>query len=93
MLDNEDGEQFHPDARDRCGDGPGFFSNRDIAYVFTGTSRGFGELLVLRGRAPTFAERARARHDAERRAAPLLVLLPVRAGHPARDRRAARTTA
>ena len=52
MLDNEQGEQFHPDAYERCGDGPGFFSNRDIAYVFTGTSRGFGELLVLRGRAP-----------------------------------------
>src|SRR5918996_872803 len=55
LLDNEDGEAFHPDARERCGDGPGFFANRDIAYVFTGTSRGFGELLVLRGRAPTFA--------------------------------------
>jgi hypothetical protein len=53
LLDNESGEAFHPQARQRCGDGPGFFSNRDIAYVFTGTSRGFGELLVLRGRAPT----------------------------------------
>jgi hypothetical protein len=56
MLDNESGEPFHPGARDRCGNGPGFFSNRDIAYVFTPTSRGFGELLVLRGRAPTFAD-------------------------------------
>jgi hypothetical protein len=55
MLDNEDGEAFHPGARGRCGDGPGFLSNRDIAYVFTGTSRGFGDVLVLRGRAPTFA--------------------------------------
>jgi hypothetical protein len=53
LLDNESGEAFHPQARERCGDGPGFFSNRDIAYVFTGTSRGFGELLVLRGSAPT----------------------------------------
>jgi len=52
MLDNEQGEQFHPDASERCGDGPGFFSNRDIAYVFTGTSRGFGEVLVLRAGAP-----------------------------------------
>jgi len=52
MLDNEQGEQFHPGASERCGDGPGFFANRDIAYVFTGTSRGYGELLVLRGRAP-----------------------------------------
>lgn len=52
MFDNEQGERFHPDASERCGDGPGFFSNRDIAYVFTGTSRGYGEVLVLRGRAP-----------------------------------------
>jgi hypothetical protein len=56
LLDNEDGEAFHPQARERCGDGPGFFANRDIAYIFTGTSRGFGELLVLNGRAPTFAD-------------------------------------
>ena len=53
VLDNPTGEALHPQARERCGDGPGFFSNRDIAYVFTGTSRGYGELLVLRGRAPT----------------------------------------
>ena len=52
MLDNEQGEDFHPDASERCGDGPGFFSNRDIAYVFAPTSRGFGEVLTLRGRAP-----------------------------------------
>ena len=56
LLDNETGEGMHDPASQRCGDGPGFFSNRDIAYVFTGTSRGFGELLVLRGRAPTFAD-------------------------------------
>jgi hypothetical protein len=56
LLDNEDGESFHGDAHSRCGNGPGFLSNRDIAYVFTGTSRGFGELLVLRGRAPSFAD-------------------------------------
>ena len=56
MLDNENGEPFHPGAAERCGDGPGFFSNRDIAYVFAPSSRGFGELLVLRGLAPTFAD-------------------------------------
>jgi hypothetical protein len=56
MLDNESGEQFQPGAEERCGDGPGFLSNRDIAYVFAPTSRGFGELLVLGGRAPTFAD-------------------------------------
>lgn len=53
MLDNEQGEQFQPGASERCGDGPGFFSNRDIAYVFAPTSRGVGEVLVLRGRAPS----------------------------------------
>jgi hypothetical protein len=52
MLDNEQGEQFYPGANERCGDGPGFLSNRDIAYVYTATSRGFGEVLVLRARAP-----------------------------------------
>ena len=56
LLDNEDGEALHDDASARCGNGPGFLSNRDIAYVFAPTSRGFGELLVLRGRAPTFAD-------------------------------------
>ena len=52
MLDNEDGEQFHPQASERCGDGPGFLSNRDIAYVYAPTSRGFGDVLSVRARAP-----------------------------------------
>ena len=56
MLDNESGEPFQPARRSTVGDGPGFFSNRDIAYVFAPSSRGFGELLVLRGLAPTFAD-------------------------------------
>ncbi len=59
MFDNETGEDFYDEAQSSPmyqNDGPGFFSNRDIAYVFTGSSRGFGELLVLRGRAPTFAD-------------------------------------
>jgi hypothetical protein len=56
LLDNESGEAFRDDAAARCGNGPGFLSNRDIAYVYAPTSRGFGELLVLRGRAPTFAD-------------------------------------
>ena len=81
------GEPFHPGARDRCGNGPGFFSNRDIAYVFAPH--------LARVRRAARAARARAdvrRHapgpgrDAERAAAPLLVLLPVRARDPARDR-------
>jgi hypothetical protein len=56
LLDNDSGEALRDDAAARCGDGPGFLSNRDIAYVYAPTSRGFGELLVLRGRAPTFAD-------------------------------------
>ena len=52
MLDNEDGQKFHPQAAERCGDGPGFLSNRDIAYIYAPTSRGFGEVLSLRARAP-----------------------------------------
>jgi hypothetical protein len=52
MLDNEDGERFHPQASGRCGDGPGFLSNRDIAYVYAPTSRGFGDVLSVRARAP-----------------------------------------
>ena len=53
LLDNEDGEAFHPDARGRCGDGPGFLSNRDIAYVFTGAN-------LARLRRAARAARARA---------------------------------
>jgi hypothetical protein len=56
LLNNESGESFYDDAQEFQNDGPGFFSSRDIAYVFTGTSRGFGEILVLRGLAPTFAD-------------------------------------
>ena len=60
MLDNETGEPFHPGARDRCGNGPGFFSNRDIAYVFA------AELARVRGA----ARAARARADVRRHACP-----------------------
>ncbi len=34
---------------------PGIFANRDNAYVYTAISRGFGSLLVVHARAPTFA--------------------------------------
>ena len=34
----------------------GFFSNRDNDYVYAPISRGHGEVLVLHGRAPTFAD-------------------------------------
>jgi hypothetical protein len=56
ILDNETGEDFHDAALEPQSDGPGFFSSAHISYVFAPTSRGFGEVLVLRGRAPTFAD-------------------------------------
>jgi uncharacterized membrane protein len=34
----------------------GFLSNRDNDYVYTPISRGHGQVLVLRGKAPTFAD-------------------------------------
>lgn len=56
LLNNESGEGFYDDAQQFQNDGPGFFSSKHISYVFTGTSRGFGQVLVLHGRAPTFAD-------------------------------------
>lgn len=56
LLDNETGEQFYGSSQQFQSNGPGFFANRDIAYVFAPTSRGFGQLLVVHGRAPTFAD-------------------------------------
>lgn len=56
LLNNETAGEFYDDAQQFQNDGPGFFANRDIAYVFTPTSRGFGEVLVIRGRAPSFAD-------------------------------------
>lgn len=56
MLDNETGEDFHEPALETQSDSAGFFSSSSISYIFNPGSRGFGELLVLRGRAPTFAD-------------------------------------
>jgi hypothetical protein len=59
FLDNETGEPLYDPAQQlppNQSPGPGIFANRDIAYVFTHTSRGFGDLLVIRGLAPTFAD-------------------------------------
>jgi len=58
FFDNAAGDQIPDDDRDECaqfGEG-GFLSNLDNAYVYAPTSRGHGELLVIRGRAPTFAD-------------------------------------
>jgi hypothetical protein len=54
VLDNERGGSFYESAP--TSEGAGFFSNRDISYVFAPASRGFGRLLVIRGRAPTFPD-------------------------------------
>jgi hypothetical protein len=58
LFDNGIGDQVpdtgQEDACDRFGSG-GFLSNLDNAYVYSFITRGFGPLVVLRGRAPTFA--------------------------------------
>jgi hypothetical protein len=58
LFGNEAGDRV-PDSGgqspcDRFGEG-GFLSNLDIAYVYAFISRGFGPIVVFRGRAPTFA--------------------------------------
>jgi hypothetical protein len=60
VFNNEAGEELYDEAlRFPTNDprrGAGIFANNDISYVFTGSSRGFGEVLVIRGRAPTFPD-------------------------------------
>jgi hypothetical protein len=50
--DNSPGEES---PCDNAGNG-GFLSNMDNAYIYTGISRGYGKAVVLRGKAPTFAD-------------------------------------
>jgi hypothetical protein len=57
LLENEFGAQPPAATPNLCanfGSG-GFLSNLDISYVYAFTSTGFGPLLVLHGKAPTFA--------------------------------------
>src|SRR5207302_5145769 len=59
LFDNASTQQFYDEAYQvptNQSNSPGFFANRDISCVFTGSSRGFGELPALPGRAPTFAD-------------------------------------
>ncbi|HEY1358974.1 MAG TPA: hypothetical protein VGF21_11790 [Thermoleophilaceae bacterium] len=56
MLDNETGQDLHGPVTEAMPVAPGIFANRDIDYVFAPTSRGFGEVLVVKGRAPTFPD-------------------------------------
>jgi hypothetical protein len=57
VTDSERTDQAHQQAgRLPQNRGTGIFSNKDISYVYTGTSQGHGNILVLRGRAPTFPD-------------------------------------
>jgi hypothetical protein len=59
MLDNAVAEGFQGPASQlptNDPNNPGIFSNKDNAYVYTPISRGFGNVLVLHGRAPGFAD-------------------------------------
>ncbi|HEX6711792.1 MAG TPA: hypothetical protein VF066_00355 [Thermoleophilaceae bacterium] len=56
FFDNPYGDNMPDSGSNPCdnfGSG-GFLSNMDNAYVYTGISRGYGKLLVLHGKAPTF---------------------------------------
>ena len=57
LLDNQFGSAVPKTSQNPCtnfGSG-GFLSNLDNAYVYSFISRGFGPIVVFRGRAPTFA--------------------------------------
>ena len=56
FFDNPWGDNVPDSGSNPCdnfGSG-GFLSNMDNAYVYTGISRGYGRMLVIHGKAPTF---------------------------------------
>ena len=56
FFDNPTGDNVPDSGSNPCdnfGSG-GFLSNMDNAYVYTGISRGYGRLLVIHGKAPTY---------------------------------------
>jgi hypothetical protein len=56
FFDNPFGDSLPDSGSDPCsnfGTG-GFLSNMDNAYVYTGISRGYGRVLAIHGKAPTF---------------------------------------
>jgi hypothetical protein len=57
LFDNQFGDQFPQTGQSPCGNfgSGGFLSNLDNAYTYAFLSRGFGPMVVFRGRAPTFA--------------------------------------
>ena len=54
LLDNSRGDSM-PAKPPPPTSGPGFFANRDNAYVYAPTSQGFGDVLVIHAKAPTYA--------------------------------------
>jgi hypothetical protein len=58
FFDNAVTDQIPSSGQDPCGrfGSGGLLSNMDNAYVSTPISRGFGKVLVLRAKAPTFAD-------------------------------------
>jgi hypothetical protein len=57
FFDNDIADQFPDSGQDPCGNfgSGGFLSNMDNAYTSTAITRGFGRLVVLHGKAPTYA--------------------------------------
>lgn len=57
LLDNQIGDLVPQPSQNPCGlfGSGGFLSNIDNAYIYAFISRGFGPIVVFRGRAPTFA--------------------------------------
>ena len=56
FMDNPEGDEIGQGRVPQPPQSPGIFDNHDIAYVYAPTSQGYGDLLVLHGRAPTFAD-------------------------------------
>jgi hypothetical protein len=61
LFDNEPGDNLDSGGESPCGNfgSGGFLSNMDNAYVYSFISRGFGPVLVFRGKAPTFPDTRR----------------------------------
>lgn len=56
LVDNQNGDQIPRGSQSPIAPNLGFFSDRNTAYVYAPTSRGFGSEVVIRGRAPSFPD-------------------------------------
>jgi hypothetical protein len=56
FFDNPYGDNLPDSGSNPCGNfgSGGFLSNMDNAYVYTGISRGYGKVLAIHGKAPTY---------------------------------------